>query len=69
MYVIFILKTQKEVQMCPKMEYYTIMLNSKDKKELRLKMVLHVKQYRNIALAAKEFRTKRKTVYKWIKRL
>ena len=54
--------------MCPKMEYYTIMLNSKDKKVLRLKMVLHAKEYGNISLTAQEFKTTRKTIYKWLKR-
>ena len=44
------------------------MLNCKDKKVLRLKMVLHAKEYRNISLTAKDFNTTRKTVYKWLKR-
>ncbi|MCX8093920.1 MAG: helix-turn-helix domain-containing protein [Candidatus Goldbacteria bacterium] len=53
--------------MCP-MEYYTIMRNCKDKKVLRLKMVGHAKEYRNISLTAQVFNTTRKTVYKWLKR-
>ncbi len=44
------------------------MLNSKDKKILRLKMVLHAKEYGNISLIAQELKTTRKTIYKWLKR-
>lgn len=50
------------------MEYYTMTLNCKDKKVLRLKMVLHAKEFKNISLTAKEFNTTRKTVYKWLSR-
>ncbi len=49
-----------------RMEYYTIMLNCKDKKVLRLKMVLHAKEYKNISLTAQSFNTTRRTVYKWL---
>ncbi|MCX7697993.1 MAG: leucine zipper domain-containing protein [Candidatus Goldbacteria bacterium] len=50
------------------MEYYTMMLNCKNKKLLRMKMIMHVKEYNNIAFTAKVFNTTRKTVYKWLKR-
>lgn len=53
--------------MCP-IQYYTMMINCKDKKILRMRMVIHYKEHKNLMLTARVFRTTRKTVYKWVKR-
>jgi transposase len=53
--------------MCP-VQYYNIMLNCKDKKMLRVRMVMHAKEHKNISFTAECFNTTRVTVYKWLKR-
>lgn len=53
--------------MCP-IQYYTMMLNCKDKKLLRMRMIWHYKEHENVSLTAKVFNTTRATVYKWVKR-
>ena len=53
--------------MCP-IQYYRMMINCKDKKMLRMRMVLHYKEHKNVMLTARIFNTTRKTVYKWLKR-
>ena len=53
--------------MCP-IQYYTMMLNCKDKKLLRMRMIWHYKEHENVSLTAKIFNTTRATVYKWVKR-
>lgn len=53
--------------MCP-VQYYTIMLNCKDKKLLRMRMVWHFKEHKNLSLTARAFKTTRITVSKWVKR-
>ncbi|MGQ9848190.1 MAG: helix-turn-helix domain-containing protein [Bacteroidales bacterium] len=53
--------------MCP-IQYYTIMLNCKDKKLLRMRMVWHFKEHKNLSLTARAFNTTRITVAKWVKR-
>jgi len=52
--------------MCP-IPYYTIMRKSKDKKFLRLQLILSVEQY-GIKQTARRFNTTRNTVRKWYRR-
>jgi len=66
----FVCREQKPVEeaaMCP-IQYYTMILNCKDKKLLRMRMVWHYKEHKNVMLTARVFSTTRKTVYKWVKR-
>jgi len=53
--------------MCP-IQYYNMMLNCKDKKLLRMRIIQHYKEHKNVSLTAHVFNTTRKTVYKWLKR-
>lgn len=55
-----------QILMCP-IPYYTIMRKSKDKKFLRLQLVLSVEQY-GIKQTARNFKTTRNTVRKWYRR-
>jgi len=57
----------EEAAMCP-IQYYRMMINCKDKKMLRMRMVLHYKEHKNVMLTARIFNTTRKTVFKWLKR-